>query len=132
MALKKLAIWVQGSILWCIKDKFQTSAGKRILGNISLRLDPLKIRIYLWLSITVSSRFSKHMYIDNYTKTWSLTCNYRSLWNRLQYKLKVAIFLRFFKGPKVIFGPKHVFLPILRLKTSHWIRLISAIDCFYK
>ena len=98
---------------------FKRAREERYHGNIPLRLDPSKRRIDPWLAKMTSPRFLKHVYMDNCAKTRS-------------YKLKVMIFLKFWTGLEWIFGPKHVILSILRVKTGHWINLISTIDHSYK
>ena len=126
MALKESAIWEHGSSLWWSRldlwksrldplesrfdpfcaDKKKISNKARVeesQKNIPSRIDLYKRRLDPCLSITAFSRFSKHVYMDNCTKT-------QFLWVKIHLKLKVAIFLWIVKGLESVFRPKRVFL----------------------
>ena len=97
---------------------------KKFQENIPSRIDPYKKRLDPYLSVTASSRFSEYVYIDNCTKTRSLPCKDRSLWDRMRLKFKIVIFLCIVKRPKLVFGPKRIFFSKSWLKIGCQLGLV--------
>ena len=110
-SVEKSTIQEQRSILWSsrinpwvqIRQKSWAKATKRFYDNIFSRIDPSKVRIDPFLSVMTSPRFLGYKHLGFRAKN-------RSLWEKLHYIFKVAIFQIFSKGRRAFLGWNAFFL----------------------